>query len=320
MTGPRVHSWYLGATLHRSLVVNYSSGHLHDPANENRIMLYVASRVAVYEAYAEDFVSGRSQLFPAHRSGTAFLPSQSYFLRIWRTTQSLQHIVLRKFLKFSVCSECVKFREQRRLSKSPQERLQINAEAKVHHQYVNEERASYYWRRLQSITQPRDYLSIIIDGADQAAFALPHFLCKDKTSASALKIPVHLMGALVHGRAAYAFTYLNNIKHGTNLVLECLNDIFMDLMAEHGELPLVLCLQLDNTAKQNKNQFLIGFAACLVQWRIFQKVIVSFLPVGHTHEDIDQMFSRISGYLRRHDALDRGDFTGCAKWLPPEME
>jgi len=64
MTGPRVHSWYDLGSQHyiEAWLVNYSSGHLHDPANENRIMLYVASRVAVYEAYAEDFVSGRSQL------------------------------------------------------------------------------------------------------------------------------------------------------------------------------------------------------------------------------------------------------------------
>ena len=29
-----------------------------------------------------------------------------------------------------------------------------------------------------------------------------------------------------------------------------------------------------------------------------------FLPVGHTHEDIDQAFSRIAVYLNRHDAID----------------
>jgi hypothetical protein len=33
-----------------------------------------------------------------------------------------------------------------------------------------------------------------------------------------------------------------------------------------------------------------------------QEIIISFLPKGHTHEDVDQLFSRLSVYLRRHDA------------------
>ena len=37
----------------------------------------------------------------------------------------------------------------------------------------------------------------------------------------------------------------------------------------------------------------------------FRKIIVSFLPVGHTHEDIDQFFSRIAMYLRTRDAHSR---------------
>jgi len=34
-------------------------------------------------------------------------------------------------------------------------------------------------------------------------------------------------------------------------------------------------------------------------------IVLSFLPVGHTHEDIDQFFSRIAVYLRYHNARDR---------------
>ena len=37
----------------------------------------------------------------------------------------------------------------------------------------------------------------------------------------------------------------------------------------------------------------------------FRKIIVSFLPVGHTHEDIDQFFSRIAMLLRTRDAHSR---------------
>ena len=40
---------------------------------------------------------------------------------------------------------------------------------------------------------------------------------------------------------------------------------------------------------------------------VFDDVEVSFLPKGHTHEDIDQSFSRTSSRLRTHDAVTLDD-------------
>ena len=53
-------------------------------------------------------------------------------------------------------------------------------------------------------------------------------------------------------------------------------------------------LQLDNsyTTKQNKGNGLFGFLAWLESAGIFRDIEVAFLPVGHTHSDIDQFFSR----------------------------
>ncbi|KAK3107663.1 hypothetical protein FSP39_019447, partial [Pinctada imbricata] len=64
-------------------------------------------------------------------------------------------------------------------------------------------------------------------------------------------------------------------------------------------LPEVLYLQADNSAKDNKNFILIGFLASLVMRNVFRKVKLSFLMVGHTHEDVDQMFSRFALGLQK---------------------
>jgi hypothetical protein len=112
------------------------------------------------------------------------------------------------------------------------------------------------------------------------------------------------MGVIVHGRCHYAFSYLPNIKHGTNVIIEALHHVLLHQKL-FGELPRNLYVQLDNTSKQNKNKFLIGWLACLVQWGLFDSIFISFLPVGHTHEDIDQMFSCIARALRKTDCLDR---------------
>lgn len=148
-------------------------------------------------------------------------------------------------------------------------------------------------------------LSMIIDGADQSAYGLPYFHNTTHSTQGKWKVKTHLMGAIVHGRKTYAYTYIDNIKHGNNLTIETLHRLLLDTAATEGKLPKTLYLQLDNTSKQCKGRFVLGYLACLVAWGLFDEVVLSFLPVGHTHEDIDQMFSCIARWLRKHDARCR---------------
>jgi hypothetical protein len=54
-----------------------------------------------------------------------------------------------------------------------------------------------------------------------------------------------------------------------------------------------VCGQADN-AGDCKSRWNFAWAAWLVKARFFKKVVLGFFLVGHTHEDIDQMFSRFS--------------------------
>ena len=47
----------------------------------------------------------------------------------------------------------------------------------------------------------------------------------------------------------------------------------------------------------------MAFCELLVNLKVCEEITISFLPVGHTHEDIDQFFSRLAVLLRRTDAL-----------------
>lgn len=95
------------------------------------------------------------------------------------------------------------------------------------------------------------------------------------------------MGLISHGRGAYGFTFLDNVKQGTNVTIEVMYQALLDMESHNEAIPDVLFLQMDNTAKQCKNQYMWGFLGYLAMRKIFRKVVVSFLPVGHTHEDID---------------------------------
>ena len=63
-------------------------------------------------------------------------------------------------------------------------------------------------------------------------------------------------------------------------------------------LPKKLFLQLDNSGKDNKNRYVMAFCSLLTARRVFKEVIVGFLIVGHTHEDIDAHFSYLSKLLK----------------------
>ena len=59
-----------------------------------------------------------------------------------------------------------------------------------------------------------------------------------------------------------------------------------------------LFLQLDNSAKDNKNRYVMAFCSLLTARKVFKEVTVGFLIVGHTLEDIDAHFSYLSKLLK----------------------
>lgn len=67
--------------------------------------------------------------------------------------------------------------------------------------------------------------------------------------------------------------------------------------------PPTLFLQMDNASSECKNKYMIAFACWLIYMGIFTEVVFGFLLVGHTHEDVDQMFSQFSRWLCNNNVL-----------------
>jgi hypothetical protein len=130
----------------------------------------------------------------------------------------------------------------------------------------------------------------------------PHFEHQTKTSSGMFKQKYHLIGALVHGRGAWVYTMSHRFPADPNVTIEVLQRVLADLSEESGgPLPKKLYLQLDNCVRENKNRAVMAYLCWLVQRRIFKEIHVSFLPVGHTHEDIDQVWSRTSIQMKGHN-------------------
>ena len=279
----------------------------HDPTN-SFIYLPFCDKKLVFKLYKEDEQDPTCQ----HHFCTAGV-AESYFYQTWREHPAVKHVKIRRWLKFALCDECVSFREERYETRDPDKLADLDRREKIHHAFVRAERHAYMTKRAvaEGPNGHRVCLSCIIDGADQSAYGLPYHFMTTHATQGAWKVKTHLMGVLAHGREAYGFTCIDNVKHGNNLTIQCLHMLLMDTWEREGTLPPTLYVQLDNTSKQCKGKYLLGFLACLVEWGLFTEVVLSFLPVGHTHEDIDQFFSQVARWLKKHNARSRWEMLRC---------
>ena len=106
-------------------------------------------------------------------------------------------------------------------------------------------------------------------------------------------VQMHLVGCLAYNGTVkpHVFITYPNVHNDPNLTVTVIQSVLMNW---GHPLPPILYIQLDNTARENKNSTVFGYLSMLVKQGVFRKVKVNFLLVGHTHDHIDQMFSTFS--------------------------
>jgi hypothetical protein len=236
------------------------------------------------------------------------------FYSVWQDkTNRLDNYCCRRFIPFAKCDVCVEFRKREALESCAMAREKLHELQALHIQDIKNERSVYMGNVGRAVMRPDKYLSMIIDGADQADFALPHSKERSHASEAAWKLQLKLYGVIVHGVGVWAFTVPPHIAQGNNITIQAIWYTLLAIVKMKGKLPPTLYLQLDNTSKQNKGRFLKAFLGILVLVGIFRRIIIGYLPVGHTHEDIDQLFSRISVYMRNNNAYTIEAFHKCIR-------
>ena len=282
---PNVSAHRTSASRKLSLIVSWllalASMYQFSPDSQN-ILLPFRNKAAVFGLFVHE-------LEMKQEPSTCSL---SYFRNVWSSEEDVRHIKIRKHLRFAICDTCVELREQFEKARgNDKERQRLKNEIRRHVKFVRKQRRSYKARCDKAMQQPSEYLSLIFDAADQAAYGLPYFGIKSHSS-DGYHVGTHLMGCLAHGHGAFAFSYLENCKHGTNTTIQAMYRVLSEMKAEGKSIPRKIYIQLDNTSKQNKSKFFLGWCGYLILMGICDVVLISFLPVGHTHEDIDQFFSR----------------------------
>lgn len=153
-------------------------------------------------------------------------------------------------------------------------------------------------------------MSLIMDACDQNDVDCPYFRDKPKDWQNGQRLSIKMCAIMFHGtdqrppaeatwRSAEAAQYLYPVDQRTTKGMDLWCTALTDALGRYrdeirgGRLAEVLYIQADS-ASDNKNYTVASFTEWLVRRGIFQKVKMSFLPVGHTHEDIDAGFGRLS--------------------------
>ena len=263
--------------------------------HKNEIHISYPDKVSAYEAFLVDA-----------RTHGRFVVSKSFFNKVWR--ESFSYIKCRKPHGFAICKTCVELDDDVRNATTPDVLENLLRLKRAHRKFYQGERLVYNNIVENARHRPDESVSIVIDGADQSCYSLPHFYERSKEVDKGKPYGAKLQGVIVHGLRSYAFMVPMNGNAGSNLTIETLHRVLVDLYGDGSRnIPPTLYLQLDNTTGQNKNNYILGYLQFLAG-TIFNTVQLSFLPVGHTHCDVDQMFKVFKGELKKVDALSRQEF------------
>ena len=291
----------ISTPLQKDTIINFLDRISDDVAevmpDSSEVHLPLFRKEDVHSLFVRDF----SKLYP-----TLQPPSLSYFYVIWQEYRF--NVKVRKRSRFTKCTKCEQLRsamEAALIKNQPTD--DIRSEQMNHLEFVACERREYMKKVELAILRPAKYLSAIIDGADQHDFSLPHFVTKIK-EARGNGMRTHLIGALRHSsnKALRLYTMSDDHATGSNHIVETVHRFIQDVAAR-GYVPKHFFLQLDNCVRENKNKYLMAYLDALVKWEVFDAVEIGFLPVGHTHSDIDQCFSTTSDRLKYHNAVTLDD-------------
>ena len=226
----------------------------------------------------------------------------------------LQNIVISRTKgEFVKCDTCVGYSNLLQTERDPFKRADLKLKRRIHMYKMWIERKYYYERREEARRNPWLLLSVIIDGMDQRKCEIPRALWGQMVHLldALYRAKQTITGALVHHVGRFFFISSNDIKGGATLEIECLHRTIVRTLEFHEQnnkpRPSELCVQMDNCGHQ-KNKYMLGYLTHLVQKGAFYNITLSFLQKGHTHEDIDQAFSVISGAMKRTACNSPEDF------------
>ena len=190
---------------------------------------------------------------------------------------------------------------------SPQAKADKAVEWRAHLQRQYMDRSLYMQCRRFSRLKTFGLVTIIIDAMDKVKGTWPQFKFRRPKSLDRFNRPkLRITAAYAHGFGCFFYICHDEITPGgASFYCEVLSRTVQHIkkicVDKRLRFPDQLVLQSDNTTAQAKNSETLRYLAQLVGRGIFSVVILNFLIVGHTHEDIDRIFAYLrSAVIKKH--------------------
>jgi hypothetical protein len=242
-------------------------------------------KVRIHDQYVKETV----------KVSTAAPPlSVGKFVSLWK--HAYPFVTINKVKR--VCGKCwtCAYINELRQDKSNKQLMQAAKKLFIAHRnsMYMPERMEYRRRILHALNNPDSVMSMIVDAASGQHSAIPHY-GSDQTFHGGLQ--QHVNGVLVHGVGCTLYRQAPTVpKCGSATVYILLKEL-EKWWINHGErFPEVLYIQIDGGG-DNANRTMLAFCEYVVGKRMCKKVIITRLPVGHTHEDIDAVFGNLANWF-----------------------
>ena len=226
-------------------------------------------------------------------------PSPSFFkarVKSWRSV-----LKKRKRSQHGQCKICWRLMQQLRRSKSMKTKMELLKDYDKHLQQTWLDRVTYWCMRSSAIRWDPPMLVVSIDSMDHSKFPIPRMTRIPKSLDNLHRPMVTVSGSLVHGIGITFYLSSEQVGGGINFFGHCLYDS-LQWAADTSQIrqkpfPHILSLHTDNTTGQNKNYDGLSLINILVSSQSMSSGQNSHLQVGHTHEDLDQIFSILTSCL-----------------------
>jgi hypothetical protein len=232
------------------------------------------------------------------------------FRKLWaeRLKNGEPRLILRKHKGCSSkCTPCCRCDRRMLLSTTPAERRFWKDQKEQHLMFVFGERVKLNERELLADLDWRG-MHMIMDGWDSMKTVVPNYASQQADLSGTHKyfLKTKLSGVLVTGWRLVLCRTFPWVKSGANLA--CTAFIYALAMFQEdsrqtngGRLPTSLELLVDG-GPENVNHTVLGVMAWLVTKGVFQYITLRRLPVGHTHNALDQRFQGPSMWFHGNNA------------------
>ena len=246
-------------------------------------------------------------LFELWRQYQSCTPEACKFKLFWKIyhDEYASKLHFRARHQHTLCTTCVKHKMLlKEMSRNCAARLRQRQlyDRHLKSQYMDRR---VYWNARAVSRRHEGKITMILDGMDQAKFAWPRSAFLSAHQFDKFHRPrLHITTALVHGHGIFTFVSHADIKKSGSTTCEQLAIVFSKLAQSGVHLRETdLHLQLDNASGSNKNNTVLKWAASQVMSGNIRSVHVCFLRCGHTHEDIDALFSQLAAFLWKRQYL-----------------